>query len=89
LVPVLTNFGGGTESSKLNSGVDVVVVDRGNVVEPTGLVVAVAGADDEASEAPHPARASIPATRMLVPRLPTPVTIGSRIRNEIIANFAT
>ncbi len=31
-MPVLTSFGGGTESSKLNSGVEVVVVGAGRAV---------------------------------------------------------
>jgi hypothetical protein len=79
---VLTIFGGGTESSKLYSGVDVVVVDRGAMVVERGAAVEAGGFVDVGSaffDPPlHAPRTKIPATRTLPARFPTDEPYGAR-----------
>jgi hypothetical protein len=92
-VPVLTSFGGGTESSKLNSGAAAgatlgavaVVVDRGRTV-----VSIVAGAPVVAVWPLHALATTmtIPATSTLVLRLPTVDTLGNAMRKITMGKFA-
>ncbi len=81
--------GGGTESSKLNSGMVVVVVGatvlRAAPAEP-GFVV---GALVVAEPPLHALMTRIPATRTPVARFPTRMTVGSRVPIATIGDFAT
>jgi len=82
-VPVLTSFGGGTESSKLYSGVEVVVVDLGTVVVRCTPVERVDAADGGPALFDPPAHApstKTPATRTLVARFPTERTLRTAVR---------
>jgi hypothetical protein len=87
-VPVLISLGGGTESSKLYAGVDVVVVGRGTLVVACGTEVTRFGFVDAMGgpalfDPPlHAPRTKIPATRTLVARFPTPAPYGTRHENR-------
>jgi hypothetical protein len=82
------SFGGGTEPSKLYSGVVVVVVDRGPLVAVFGTDVERSGfvdvTDDPAFFDPplHAPRTKIPATTTLVARFPTAAPYGADAKSD-------
>ena len=85
----MTSFGGGTESSKLYSGVVVVVVGARTVdVTVLGARTVVVGSLTVDDPPLHALKAATAATRTTLARFPTSATLGVPEQKVTMPSFA-